>query len=101
MTASYDSIEPDYYSGAAASDGHDESGFYGNSQTQDPAVSGHGATQPSGRTPPVVPDAILNMAAKGPQDKKPFAYVADVNDIREQRDRVRKRFQSIAVSCLL
>jgi hypothetical protein len=31
------------------------------------------------------------MAAKSGSDKKPFAYVADVNDIREQRDRVRKR----------
>lgn len=40
---------------------------------------------------PQVPDAVINMAARAGKDKKPFAYVADVNDIREQRDRVRKR----------
>jgi len=41
---------------------------------------------------PVIPDAIINMAAKVGSDKKPFAYVADVNDIRQQRDRVRRKY---------
>jgi len=41
---------------------------------------------------PAVPDAVINMAAKVGSDKKPFAYVADVNDIRQQRDRVRRKY---------
>jgi len=44
-----------------------------------------------------IPDAVLNMAARGPADKKPFTYVADVNDIKEQRDRVRKKGPSCAM----
>jgi len=90
MSASWDASEPDFYT-----TGHvqNDSGYCGNSHAADPATSGYGAaTSPPIKAPPVVPDAVLNMAAKGPQDKKPFAYVADVNDIREQRDRVRKRF---------
>jgi len=43
---------------------------------------------------PPVPDAVINMASKVSSDKKPFAYVADVNDIRQQRDRVRRRSAS-------
>ena len=41
---------------------------------------------------PVMPDAVLNMAAKVGSDKKPFAYIADVNDIRQQRDKVRRKY---------
>jgi len=41
---------------------------------------------------PAVPDAVINMAAKVSSDKKPFAYIADVNDIRQQRDRVRRKY---------
>ena len=44
---------------------------------------------------PAVPDAVINMAAKAGSDKKPFAYIADVNDIRQQRDRVRRRYDTI------
>ena len=40
---------------------------------------------------PAVPDAVINMAAKVSSDKKPFAYIADVNDIRQQRERVRRK----------
>jgi len=40
---------------------------------------------------PEVPDAVINMAAKVGSDKKPFAYIADVNDIRQQRERVRRK----------
>lgn len=43
------------------------------------------------QSPQRMPDAILNMAAKGEGDKKPFSYIADVNAIKEQRDRVRKK----------
>jgi hypothetical protein len=90
MSASYNASEPDFYT---TGHGNNDSSYYGTSQNADPAASSYAsATSPPIKAQPVVPDAILNMAAKGPQDKKPFAYVADVNDIREQRDRVRKRF---------
>ena len=38
-----------------------------------------------------MPDAILNMAAKGEQDKKPFSYAPDMSSIVEQRNKVRHR----------
>ena len=40
-----------------------------------------------------MPDAVINMAAKVGSDKKPFAYI-DINDIRQQRDRVRRKYVS-------
>jgi len=42
---------------------------------------------------PAMPDAVINMAAKVGSDKKPFAYI-DINDIRQQRDRVRRKYVS-------
>ena len=87
MTSSYDATEPDFYSTGIGGGGLDD---YGGTTSPEAAVYG-APTSPPVRAQPVVPDAVLNMAAKGPKDKQPFAYVADVNDIREQRDRVRKR----------
>lgn len=55
-------------------------------------VAAAGQTQQKANASPQrIPDAVLNMAAKGGSDKKPFSYVADVNDIKEHRDRVRKK----------
>ena len=51
----------------------------------------HPGQQQQQQSGPVVPDAVINMAAKVGSDKKPFAYIADVNDIRQQRDRVRRK----------
>lgn len=70
-------------------------GNYSNYNGQDNYGASPSARQPSQpyqqqEQPPAVPDAVLNMAAKGPADKKPFAYVADVNDIKEQREKVKK-----------
>lgn len=39
-----------------------------------------------------VPDAVLNMASRSAPDKKPWAYAPDADSIREQRDKVRRRF---------
>lgn len=49
---------------------------------------------------PVMPDAVINMAAKVGSDKKPFAYIADVNDIRQQRDRVRRKYARLLIRIL-
>jgi hypothetical protein len=76
----------DYYSGAAT----DNSPSSYSSSHQQPSSAGGGravAQSPQ----PQVPDAVINMASRVGKDKKPFAYVADVNDIQAQRDRVRKR----------
>ena len=40
---------------------------------------------------PAIPDAVLNMAAKGGSDKKPFAYAADMDEIKQHRDKVRRK----------
>lgn len=58
------------------------------SPSSPPASSQQQQSQPQ---QPAMPDAVLNMASKVGSDKKPFAYVADVNDIRQQRDRVRRK----------
>lgn len=58
----------------------------------DTAAAAAGQTQQKTNAGPQrIPDAVLNMAAKGGNDKKPFSYIADVNDIKEHRDRVRKK----------
>ncbi len=38
-----------------------------------------------------MPDAVLNMAAKGPPEKKPWAYAPDMSTLKEQREKVRRR----------
>ncbi|KAK2158690.1 hypothetical protein LSH36_165g01052 [Paralvinella palmiformis] len=48
-------------------------------------------TPPAPRPQPVIPDAVLNMAAKGEPDKKPWSYAPDMESIKEQRDKVRRR----------
>jgi len=59
--------------------------------TSPPSHASHKHPRQQQHQQPVVPDAVINMAAKVGSDKKPFAYVADMNDIRQQRDRVRRK----------
>ena len=67
-----------------------------NSWTQDELESSMTSASPprqqQQQSAPVVPDAVINMAAKVGSDKQPFAYIANVNDIRQQRDRVRRKY---------
>jgi len=60
-----------------------------------PTSPSHPSSQQQQQPGPPVPDAVINMAAKVGSDKKPFAYVADVNDIRQQRERVRRKYASL------
>lgn len=57
-----------------------------NSMGNRPSRSGPKATDK-----PAIPDAVLNMASKGQPDKKPFAYAADMNEIKEHREKVRRK----------
>ena len=43
------------------------------------------------QAPTAMPDAVLNMAAKGPPEKKPWSYAPDMNTIQQQREKVRRR----------
>ena len=79
-----------------------------NSWTADDLEPSRVSTSPPAHPPhqqqqqqqPPVPDAVINVAAKVGSDKKPFAYIADVNDIRQQRDRVRRKYASYVVCSL-
>ncbi|CAD5124111.1 DgyrCDS12413 [Dimorphilus gyrociliatus] len=42
-----------------------------------------------------IPDAILNMAASKGSDKKPWSYAPDLDVIKQQREKVRKRGSTI------
>lgn len=70
--------------------------FYTNS-TGPPGAPGHsGPTSPgSDKTPSsqgaAMPDAVLNMAAKGPPEKKPWSYAPDVSTLKEMREKVRRK----------
>lgn len=53
--------------------------------------SGTQSPKMSPQTPPPMPDAVLNMAARGPPEKKPWAYAPDMSSIQQQREKVRKK----------
>lgn len=40
---------------------------------------------------PQMPDAVLNMAARGPPEKKPWSYAPDMSTLQEQREKVRRK----------
>ena len=42
----------------------------------------------------VIPDAVINTAARNPE-KKPFAYMADMESIQAQREKVRRKYVDI------
>jgi hypothetical protein len=41
--------------------------------------------------PAQTPDAVLNIASRTPQDKRPWAYAPDIQSIQQQRQRVQRR----------
>ena len=43
------------------------------------------------QSPEVMPDAVLNMAAKGGPEKKPWSYAPNTDMLQEQRNRVRRK----------
>ncbi|KAK2179226.1 hypothetical protein NP493_504g03021 [Ridgeia piscesae] len=49
------------------------------------------------QSPEVMPDAVLNMAAKGGPEKKPWSYAPNTDMLQEQRNRVRRKPASGAV----
>lgn len=50
------------------------------------------APVPDPKVQPKIPDAILNMATKGGPEKKPWSYAPDLDVIKQQREKVRKRY---------
>lgn len=99
-SSAYPFGEPSTYSndsgfgqGSPVSNGQQTYGGYGGDYDFNSSYSADATQTPQKATnsPQRMPDAILNMAAKGEGDKKPFSYIADVNAIKEQRDRVRKK----------
>lgn len=64
---------------------------YGDPYSPPSHTAGPGGPQVPQSPTPAVPDAVLNMAARGAPDKKPWAYAPDANALKEQRDRVRRR----------
>ncbi len=88
---------PDYSYGSPKSPISPYNAYPGPTSPMSPGISPGGPPQ---RAPPlpkpapqqhVMPDAVLNMAARGAPDKKPWSYAPDINTIKEQRDKVRRR----------
>ena len=46
-------------------------------------------------SPARVPDAVLNMSARGAPDKKPWAYAPDKQAIEDQSRRIRRKYEII------
>ena len=46
-------------------------------------------------SPARVPDAVLNMSARGAPDKKPWAYAPDKQAIEDQSRRIRRKYAPI------
>ena len=53
-----------------------------------PGSYGHNQKPPS---QPAMPDKVLNMAAKGPPEKKPWTYGADISTIIDHGKKVKRR----------
>ena len=56
-----------------------------------PASPGSYSDSQKSQSQTAMPDAVLNMAAKGPPEKKPWSYAPDMSTLKEQREKVRRK----------
>ena len=61
------------------------------SPLSDPASPGSYSDGQRSQSETAMPDAVLNMAAKGPPEKKPWSYAPDMSTLKEQREKVRRK----------